>query len=68
MELESPPEDPEGLPGRLEGAMLRIETEEPLQTVAELGRKGLAFHRLKVFRSDLETVFLNLTGRRLRDE
>jgi ABC-2 type transport system ATP-binding protein len=67
VELASPPQDPTSLPGRLEGSQLRIETDRPLETVAELGGKGLKFGRLNVYQADLEAVFLNLTGRRLRD-
>ena len=45
----------------------RIETDRPPETVAELARSGAAFTAIRVERPDLEHVFLNLTGRRLRD-
>ncbi len=55
------------LPGVLEGTSLRFETERPLEEIAELNRQGILFRSLRVDRPDLESVFLNLTGRRLRD-
>lgn len=66
-ELVAPPENADDLPGVLEGTHLRIETEEPLAELAKLNERGLHFQTLKIERADLETVFLNLTGRRLRD-
>ena len=68
MELREPMEDPSLLPGAvLQDSILRLETDRPLETVAQIGKLGLSFLNMKVHRSDLETVFLNLTGRRLRD-
>jgi linearmycin/streptolysin S transport system ATP-binding protein len=46
----------------------RIETGAPHEAVAELARGGAEFTAIRVERPDLETVFLALTGRRLRDE
>jgi len=46
----------------------RIETDRPPEAVAELAKSGAAFTAIRVERPDLETVFLALTGRRLRDE
>jgi ABC-2 type transport system ATP-binding protein len=66
-ELTKPPDDHSRLPGEIEGTTLRIETEKPLEMVAELGRSGFEFTRMNIVKADLETVFLNLTGRRLRD-
>jgi len=66
-ELASAPEDPSTLPGVLDGNVLRIETSEPLETVAKIGRNGIEITRLQVERPDLERVFLHLTGRSLRD-
>jgi linearmycin/streptolysin S transport system ATP-binding protein len=45
----------------------RIETQRPPETVAELARTGVTFTAIRVERPNLETVFLELTGRRLRD-
>lgn len=66
-ELSRSPENPSQLPGELDGTTLRIETEKPLEMVAELSRKGIEFTRMNIVKADLETVFLNLTGRSLRD-
>ncbi len=66
-ELERPPENPADLPGELDGTTLRIETDRPLEEVARLTENGLRFLKLHIHRADLEAVFLNLTGRRLRD-
>jgi ABC-2 type transport system ATP-binding protein len=66
-ELTAPPDDPSQLPCELDGTTLRIDTDEPLQLISELASSGHRFRTLKVVRADLETVFLNLTGRSLRD-
>ncbi|MFH1687499.1 MAG: ABC transporter ATP-binding protein [bacterium] len=67
-DLDSPPQDPNRLPGRVtDGTHLRIETKEPLQTVSDLATSGYRFRTLTIQQADLETVFLNLTGRSLRD-
>jgi ABC-2 type transport system ATP-binding protein len=65
--LEKPPEDISAVPGTLEGDRLRVETQQPNEDLALLARSNLAFRQLRVDRPDLETVFLNLTGRSLRD-
>jgi ABC-2 type transport system ATP-binding protein len=51
----------------LKGGMLRFETREPMKSLAKLNRSGVRFRSLKVQTANLEDVFLNLTGRRLRD-
>jgi linearmycin/streptolysin S transport system ATP-binding protein len=56
------------LPGELDGSSLRIETDHPLEVIAQLTGRGIKFSTLSVDQADLETVFLNLTGRRLRDK
>ncbi len=66
-ELVSLPADQTALPGRLEENRLRIDTDKPMEELARLTKLGLDFAQLKVDRPDLETVFLNLTGRSLRD-
>jgi ABC-2 type transport system ATP-binding protein len=66
-ELESVPADTAALPGRLEGNTLVIETPKPLEEVARLAERGLKLTTLHVTRPNLETVFLELTGRSLRD-
>lgn len=58
---------PADLPGERDGQLLRIDTDRPLEEIARLNARGLVFRSLHVERPDLEGVFLNLTGRRLRD-
>lgn len=73
-ELEDAPAKHEELAARLgeqslhiDGNTIRFETTEPMQSLAGLNRTGLRFRALKVETANLEDVFLNLTGRRLRD-
>jgi ABC-2 type transport system ATP-binding protein len=51
----------------IEGSTLRFETGQPMESLAKLNRSGVRFRSLKVQTANLEDVFLNLTGRRLRD-
>ena len=67
MDLIALPENADRLPGSIEDNTLRIETDKPMEQFAELASTGLKFSRTVIERADLETVFLNLTGRRLRD-
>jgi ABC-2 type transport system ATP-binding protein len=67
VELERPPDDVNKLPGRLDGNALRWETDKPLEDVARLTSDGVRFTAMHVKRADLESVFLSLTGRSLRD-
>ncbi len=46
---------------------MRFETKQPMESLAKLNRSGMRFRSLKVQTANLEDVFLNLTGRRLRD-
>jgi ABC-2 type transport system ATP-binding protein len=66
-ELAGPPPAGIEVPGRLVDGVLEMEVEQPLQLVAQLNRQGWSFGSLRVDRPDLESVFLALTGRRLRD-
>jgi ABC-2 type transport system ATP-binding protein len=56
------------LPGSIEGQSLRFESRAPLAEVAKLVERGLRFDSLNIQQPDLESVFLALTGRRLRDD
>ena len=55
------------LPGTRDGNQFRFETAQPLQEVADLASNGIEFQSLLIKRPDLESVFLSLTGRSLRD-
>jgi ABC-2 type transport system ATP-binding protein len=52
---------------QLEGTKIKFETNKPMESLAMLNRSGVSFKSLKVEMANLEDVFLNLTGRRLRD-
>jgi len=67
-ELAAPPPAGVELPGTLEGTTLRADTERPFELVAALGRSDVTITHLRVDRPDLERVFLQLTGRSLRDQ
>jgi ABC-2 type transport system ATP-binding protein len=62
----APPADVQ-LPGRLEDRSLRFETTTPLEDIAKLSSHGIRFATLQLKQPDLESVFLALTGRSLRD-
>jgi ABC-2 type transport system ATP-binding protein len=55
------------LPAPLEGNMLRFASDQPFEDANRLRNAGVQFVRFHVDRPSLESVFLNLTGRRLRD-
>jgi len=50
-----------------EETKIRFETNQPMESLAMLNRSGVRFRSLRVQNANLEDVFLNLTGRRLRD-
>lgn len=50
-----------------EGTKIRFQTGRPMESLAKLNSSGVRFLSLKVQTANLEDVFLNLTGRRLRD-
>jgi ABC-2 type transport system ATP-binding protein len=59
---------PDSLPaGSIDGNKLTIHTREPLRELASLTDQGLKFTSLRIDKPDLESVFLKLTGRSLRD-
>jgi ABC-2 type transport system ATP-binding protein len=66
-ELVAVPDDTTTLPGTLDGTHLRINTDQPLETIGQLATEGHRFRTLRIDQPDLEKVFLSLTGRRLRD-
>jgi ABC-2 type transport system ATP-binding protein len=66
-ELARPPAETIKLPAELDGLSLRFESDRPLEEVGRLSSAGVVFQTLEVARPDLETVFLTLTGRSLRD-
>ncbi|MBI5851793.1 MAG: ABC transporter ATP-binding protein [Planctomycetes bacterium] len=67
VELAELPPASAKLPGPIEDGRLRFGVDEPELALAELRAQGLRWRSLRVQRADLETVFLELTGRSLRD-
>lgn len=66
--LLEPPAGGITMPGTFEdGVNWRYESAKPVEEVARLTNEGVKFASIKIDRPDLESVFLNLTGRRLRD-
>ncbi len=57
----------DSLPGLLDHDQLRFESPEPIEELARLHARGIRFREVQITRSDLEGVFLSLTGRSLRD-
>ena len=55
------------LPAPLEGNLLRFASDQPFEDANRLRNAGVQFLRFHIDRPSLESVFLNLTGRRLRD-
>ncbi|MGQ9651430.1 MAG: ABC transporter ATP-binding protein [Phycisphaerae bacterium] len=55
------------LPGRLTGTSLSAETDHPFEMVRQWAASAIHIRSLSIERPSLETVFLRLTGRRLRD-
>ncbi len=52
---------------RFEETTVKFRTPKPMEALAGLNNSGMRFNSLKVQTANLEDVFLNLTGRRLRD-
>ena len=55
------------LNGEFEERTWRVETDRPMDEIAKATQQGLEFQSLAIAKPDLESVFLSLTGRRLRD-
>lgn len=65
-EIRSKPENIT-LPGIYHDGELTFESSSPLEEALKLSHAGVEFQTLNVSKPDLETVFLSLTGRSLRD-
>ncbi|MCG3125192.1 MAG: Daunorubicin/doxorubicin resistance ATP-binding protein DrrA [Phycisphaerae bacterium] len=66
-EFEPPVPALRGVAARVEGTTVTLESDEPLHDVARFADDGARLRSLRVKQPDLEHVFLNLTGRSLRD-
>ena len=56
------------LPAEPRGDSLRFESDDPIGEVTKLNQAGVRFQGLQIANSDLESIFLKLTGRKLRDQ
>lgn len=68
VDLVETPDSTISLPGKLEGRRLEFSTHDPIAALLQWRESGAAFSTFQVKRPTLEAVFLNLTGRALRDE
>jgi ABC-2 type transport system ATP-binding protein len=55
------------LPGKTEGSYVEFRSARPFDDLAALHKQGVEFSEVHIAKPDLENVFLNLTGRTLRD-
>ena len=65
--FEKIPGGKDTMPGRWEENRYRTETDKPMELVAQLFSLGENIQNVHIDKPTLEDVFLNLTGRRLRD-
>ena len=56
------------LPGERNGNELRFESDQPVAEISRLISEGVQFQTVTIQQPDLESVFLALTGRKLRDD
>ncbi|MFG0257426.1 MAG: ABC transporter ATP-binding protein [Phycisphaerales bacterium JB043] len=68
VELHGEVEPSGDLPGVLEGSTLRLETSDPVAAINSLHERRIRFTSMELSHPDLESVFLSLTGRQLRDD
>jgi ABC-2 type transport system ATP-binding protein len=67
VEFAAPPKDL-SIPGaEVDGSTVRIQTDDPLTVMDELRKNGSELLTFHLDRANLESVFLNLSGRSLRD-
>lgn len=55
------------LPGNAGGSVVEFRSARPFDDLSALHRQGVEFAEVHIGKPDLENVFLNLTGRKLRD-
>lgn len=55
------------LPGTLDGLELRFDSANAIEEISRITNAGIQFQNLQISQPNLEGVFLNLTGRSLRD-
>ncbi len=67
LKLRGEPDPQWRLPTPPQHGVLHWQTATPLEDLVELSQQGVAWEDVSIRSPDLETVFLKLTGRRLRD-
>ena len=67
VELSEAPPEGVALPGELSGSTLEVDTDDPTAALKTILGRDVHFSSVDIRRPDLESVFLNLTGRSLRD-
>lgn len=67
VELSVDAEPPDTVEGDLEGSTLRFEGASPIAVLRRLEEANVPYRSFRVEKPDLESVFLSLTGRALRD-
>lgn len=55
------------LPGELKSNSLQFSSAQPIEELSKLQHQGVKFGQIKIDQPNLESVFLSLTGRTLRD-
>ncbi len=55
------------LPGELKSNSLQFSSVQPIEELSKLQHQGVKFGQIKIDQPNLESVFLSLTGRTLRD-
>jgi ABC-2 type transport system ATP-binding protein len=53
--------------GEWDGGRLRVQTMRPMDVLSRVAKEDTAFINVSIQRASLESVFLSLTGRKLRD-
>ncbi len=67
IELDKIPDQNMKLPAEIDGSTLVFVTSDPFEEIHRLRTDGLQMRSVVIDRPNLERVFLNLTGRKLRD-
>lgn len=67
IEFATVPSNIEDLRGELSGNKLRVKTDDPVGLLGRIAGDGYEFRHVKIERANLEAVFLQLTGKVLRD-
>ncbi|MGH7680668.1 MAG: ABC transporter ATP-binding protein [Candidatus Eiseniibacteriota bacterium] len=67
VEFAQRPSALDDLGGEWDGGRLRVQTDRPMDLLGRVAKEGSAYQSVSIERTNLEAVFLRLTGRKLRD-